>query len=208
MNPWYAITSCTSDYKPEVLRLAESCIEHRVPLIVYPHDDMGSWVLNCEHTVKVMHKALWENPNHNILWLDADAIVADYPFLLDDFQHEIGVYKRKNTEAYAKRHQDDSGFHYESGMIFFRNIPQVREFLTYQVAKLTEYSRLRRESTPTPMKLPDYPSLNHLLRESSLDIGELPVSYHWPLNNPQPDEKCESPIIIQDMVGSTKRRER
>lgn len=208
MNPWYAITSCTSDYKPEVLRLAESCIEHRVPLIVYPHDDMGSWVLNCEHTVKVMDRALQENPNHNILWLDADAIVTDYPSLLDNFQHDIGVYKRKNTDAYAKCHQDDSGFHYESGMIFLRNVLVVQEFLAHQIAKLNEYDNMRRKSTATPMKLPDYPSLNHMLHYCDLDIGLLPVEYHWPLNNPQPDEACENPVIIQDMVGSTKRRER
>lgn len=205
-NTWRAITACTPDYTDEIMRLAASCVEHGVPLSIYPYLDLGDWVLNCEHTVNIMVDALVETPTHNIVWLDADSIVKSYPFLFDDFPYDIGVYKRKNTDAYVKRHQDNSGFHYESGTIFLANNIVTNSFVLSQAIALEQYSREHKFKTATPMKLPDYPSLNHRLRESSLSIGELPVAYHCPLSNPQPEEVCDKPVIIQDMVGSSKRR--
>lgn len=207
-SKWRAITACTPDYADEVARLSASCIKHGVTLTVYPYKDKESWILNCEHTVQVMRDALEDSPRINVVWLDADSVVNDYPSLFDDFPHDIGVYKRKNTAAYVKRHQDNSGVHYESGTIFLRNNKRTRAFIHMQLARLLKYDEARKLNAVTPMKLPDYPSLNHLLRDCDLDIGLLPVAYHCPMNNPQPEEVCDSPVIIQDMVGSFKRRGR
>ena len=207
-NPWRAITACTPDYVDEATRLAASCVLHNVTLTIYPYKDLGDWCRNCEHTVKVMYDALWEHLGHNIVWLDADCVVASYPLVFDNFSHDIGVYKRANTERYAQRHNDNSGFHYESGAIFFTNNDAIKEFLRDQHKALVEYGNALKSNAITPMRLPDYPSLNHLLRDCNLNIGLLPVAYHYPMNNPQPEEVCDNPVIIQDMVGSSKRRQR
>ena len=210
LNKWRAITACTPDYVDEATCLSTSCIEHGVPFTIYPYIDKGNWVLNCEHTVQIIYDALEESHGVNILWLDADSIMNSYPFLFDNFKFNIGVYKRKNTEAYAKRHQDNSGYHYESGTIFYANRKETRLFVATQLGRLMKYDNVSKFDAVTPMKLFDYPSTNHMLRapDCKLTIGELPVSYHWPMNNPQPDEQCDKPVIIQDMVGSSKRRKR
>jgi hypothetical protein len=207
---WIILTAYTPDYEWEFERLKASAKVISLPVYSRPIISSGDWRRDCEQTpVAILH---WlETTPYSILWLDSDSIVIRYPELIDkieiDGKDDMALYPRLNSASYAAHHKDDYPWHYETGTIYYRNNQKVKDFLKNQIKLLSDYKGQRRMSEFW------YPSSDHLLKRPlcPVTIYPLPVEYAFPLGHRQPEEICTlpgGPVILQDMVGSRKRKER
>jgi glycosyl transferase family 2/glycosyl transferase family 29 (putative sialyltransferase) len=109
-------------YEDEVKNLIQSLQNFELPHKIYPIPNQGSWEKNCQQKAIVLLKALEEQPN-NIVWVDADAVISEYPIFFEQIPEKLG---------------DIAVYHYNtpyhpnellSGTMFLRNNDKVRMLL-------------------------------------------------------------------------------
>lgn len=179
-------------YETEIKEMQASLVEHDVPHIIYGYDSLGSWRKNCNATVVIILEALLENPEYNIVWIDADAIVHEYPELFETLTCDIGAYKRLNSSAYIRGHKCKKGYHWETGTLFYKNDPKVRQFLQNQIRIMDEVAAGKSKESYMA---------NDLLESCDLVIGELPISYSLIIGTNQPEEMSVAPVISHKLHG-------
>lgn len=179
-------------YEYEVRELQASMIKFDVPHIIYGYKSLGSWRENCNATIAITLEALLENPDHNIVRIDADAIVHEYPDLFETMTCDIGAYKRINSAAYIRGHNCKKGYHWETGTLFYRNAEPAHKFLLKQLSIMNLVAA--RKSTESYMA-------NDLLETCDVVVGELPISYSWIIGTNQPEEVDVSPVISHKLHG-------
>jgi hypothetical protein len=102
-------------YAVEVQHLLESCKQFNIPYICKGLEPRGSWVANCAMKPEYISSLLQE-VDHDILWLDADAVINSYPILFDNFDGDIGVHYKDGRELI-------------SSTIYFRNTANVKRLV-------------------------------------------------------------------------------
>ena len=60
-------------------------------------EDSGSWTINCNKKADFIKKKLLEHKK-TVVWLDADAVVKEYPKYFDIINEDIGVFYRNREE--------------------------------------------------------------------------------------------------------------
>lgn len=80
-----AVTFYTENtkYEDEARQLEKSLLKFNIPYKFYPIESTGNHVKNVQHKPSVILQAL-EQSEENIIWMDADNIVLDYPTTLMD----------------------------------------------------------------------------------------------------------------------------
>lgn len=79
------VTFYTEDtpYAEIVNGLIKSANDFGIIVKAYAQPNLGSWKLNCLQKPKVIRQAMDDFPNKAIIWLDADALIAQNPYLFD-----------------------------------------------------------------------------------------------------------------------------
>lgn len=109
--PYMIVTAYTPEYTEIVTELIASLNNNSLPFKAYKIESRGSWIKNVDQKPSVIHQALEEFPSHNILWLDADAVVYQPPRLLESIPMQF--------ECAAYYHRD--GTELVAGTVFIRN---------------------------------------------------------------------------------------
>lgn len=79
-------------YENEVKKLIASLDKLKLEYDVVGVDDLGDWQSNTRYKAKFMREMLDKHPDHNLLYVDSDAIVHSKPILFEeDYPYDIAV---------------------------------------------------------------------------------------------------------------------
>lgn len=104
-----------------------------IPHFITTIADCGSWEVNASYQPHVIWMAMKTFENENIVWMDSDILINDYPFLFNDIptRCDIGVY--------YLRYEDHWGIPAEgketpkpvlkTSVLYFKNSPKMRDFV-------------------------------------------------------------------------------
>jgi len=95
----------------------------------------GNWAKNTCQKPAIILEALNKYPHHNIVWIDADAEIKNYPILLARlnsihtyFDYDIGIHYLKWSDHYG-RPSDKGKKELVDGTIYIRNNKKMRDFI-------------------------------------------------------------------------------
>jgi len=102
----------------------------------------GSWAKNTVQKPAIILKALKAYPNHDIVWIDVDAKIKEYPLLFDElsFLHideDIAVHYLDWFVHYG-RERDRGKTELIDGTIFVRNNKKMVDFVTEWKSRSTD----------------------------------------------------------------------
>lgn len=115
-----AFYTVNTPYEKEVENLIASCDEHNIDYYVQGYESRGQWVKNAAIKPEFLLDVLDLFPEKDIVYLDADAVIRQYPKLFDEMREDVGVHYRKGTELL-------------SGTIFLRNNVRSRNLLKHWI---------------------------------------------------------------------------
>ncbi len=150
-------------YEKEAKRLIRE-----LHLFGFEHDiqgipSFGSWQANTQYKAKFIAGMMEKYPSHNILWLDVDSSIYQYPEVFDDADFDLGVH-RIDWSKYGSRRDHQLA----NAVIYLKNTLMVREFVQEWI-KLNESSPDRIEMQTMAEVLDKW--------ESELNFYNLPASY-------------------------------
>jgi hypothetical protein len=154
----------TEPYQSLVKNLQNSLQNFNLPFYIEPILDQGSWEKNTHYKGYFIKKCLNENPDHNLLYVDVDAIFKSYPSVIDTLDCDI-AYRTENF-----RWRNDEAL---SGTIFLKNNDLVKKMVD-------EWIRLN-ESTPAQRMKPETWEQKNMQRAqrafSEINYYNLPPEY-------------------------------
>lgn len=167
-----------SEYFKDAMKMFESCHRFGIGAEIMPYKSFGSWRANANYKGNLVLSALKRHPLVNIVWVDADAAILKYPKLFDDYPYDIGVY-------FAEWPLDSGKKKCSNGTIFFKNTPEVRQFVSEWAAWSMQ--------NPTKSQQDKF---GEMLKASNLNWGELPPEYCMVVA-PDPVPKIFKPHIVK-----------
>lgn len=76
-------------YEQEIQTLIDSLKKYGITNYeIIPYDNLGTWTKNCQYKSKIILQQL-QKCNIPIVWVDADAVLYDYPSLFDNINKDI-----------------------------------------------------------------------------------------------------------------------
>lgn len=103
-------------YEKEIKKLEKSLIEFNVKYYIKSIDDLGSWQENTIYKATFIKEVLNKFPDFNIVFVDGDAILYEYPELFNNIKEDFAVHFFKKKQL-------------ASGTLFFKNNTIIREFV-------------------------------------------------------------------------------
>ena len=139
-------------------------------LFGFEHDirgipSFGSWQRNTHYKAKFIAGMLEKYPNRNILWLDVDSSIYQYPDLFDNANFELGIHKIDWARYTQGRRKDKQ---LANAVIYLKNVDRVRRFV-YDWIRLNEKQPERIEMQTMADILEKW--------EGKLEFHNLPASY-------------------------------
>ncbi len=152
-------------YEKEAMRLIKE-----LHLFGFEHDiqgipSFGSWQKNTQYKAKFIAGMMEKHPNRDILWLDVDSSIYQYPNLFDNATFDLGVHKIDWAKYSHGRRKDKQ---LANAVIYLKNIGKVRRFV-YDWVRLNEKNpdRIEMQTMADILKL----------WEKKLNFHNLPASY-------------------------------
>ena len=108
-------------YEEEVKKLQASIEQFSLPSFIPSRPNLGSWEKNCQQKADVILEALEMQP-HNVVWLDADAVIQQDPVLFGELQCDIGYHYLEHRKELL------------SGTLFLKNSPKVIQLVKDWIA--------------------------------------------------------------------------
>ena len=81
-----------TSYEQEADRMIKSITKFGLDYDVVPKPNFGGWKRNTYYKAQFMKEMLDKHPDRNLLWLDADSAMGQYPTLFDNATADIGVF--------------------------------------------------------------------------------------------------------------------
>lgn len=78
-------------YEQEIKRLEESCIRYGFEYDFLPAENKGTWRKNIHARIQILMDFLNKPHGRDILYIDADGAIINYPTLFDNFQEDFGA---------------------------------------------------------------------------------------------------------------------
>ena len=152
-------------YEKEAQRLIKE-----LHLFGFEHDvqgipSFGSWQKNTQYKAKFIAGMLEKYPKRNILWLDVDSSIYQYPDVFDNADFELGVHKIDWVRYTNGRRKDKQ---LANAVIYLKNVDKVRRFVHAWV-RLNEEQPERIEMQTMAETLNKW--------EGKLKFHNLPASY-------------------------------
>ena len=180
MNPWRAVSFHTNDtlYNEQIGNLVISLLKFQIPYSIKTVPDKGSWLANTLAMSGYILEAL-EIFEENIVFLDADAIVRQYPVLFDTIDCDFAVHYRENVELLA-------------GTMYFRNSEKVKELIReWIIASRNKGAGLAAQT-----------GLNDVVSAGDYNVYRLPAPYTLIFDR----MKAAGPPVIEHFQASRKAR--
>jgi len=155
MRPWKVVSFHTDDvlYKWHIERLRASLIEFGIDSYIEEIPHRSSWLDHANYKPVFILKCL-EMFDENIVWLDADAIVREYPVLFDDMEADIAVHYKGGSELLG-------------GTVYVANNESGRNVAVEWVKEIERYGSHQN----------DQQTLQRLLSRSNYKVTTLPAPY-------------------------------
>lgn len=176
MNPWRVIAFHTDDdiYNKAVERLRVSLINLKITYMIKTIPHAGTWKKTCLSIHQHILDALDTFPE-NIVYLDADAIVRQYPVLFDTLDCDIAVHYKGGSELLV-------------GTTFLKNCDKVK-----QLVKDWMYFASIGEDLLSPQT-----GIVKALEKDNYNVYKLPAPYTLIFDN----MKNEGPAVIEHFQAS------
>lgn len=118
MPSWKVLSYHTPDqlYRSRAAALKTSLEAFAIPYDCRELPSLGSWEANAARKADLILEALEAEPGAALVWLDADAVVRQYPALFDDFPGDFGAHWYVRPEGRREM---------QIGTIFLRSTPAV-----------------------------------------------------------------------------------
>ena len=161
---WKLISFYTPDYKEDYERLKQSIdkfgIDSDIRKVSKRDNSRLEWKVTTLLKAQAIYKAMMKHRRHNIVWVDCDAAIRQYPALFDVFKYDIGVYYKPRQDGTKEL---------LSGTIFFRNNAAVRDLVAKWIMLNKENNLLDKS---------DQLNLQKVIDDSrKLKVECLPASY-------------------------------
>lgn len=155
-------------------------------------DDRRSWLGNIAWKPRILQQKLIQHAGTDILYLDADAELLQYPLLMDNLPPEVDLafHNLDHRTWYNKVTDRVEVF---NGTIFLRNNDRVRNFVN-QWLTVTEQTPKRGE----------HHIFEQLVRTSGLTLYGLPLEYAYITSLPSgqpPHVTVENPVVIHTQAS-------
>ncbi|WP_194847570.1 putative nucleotide-diphospho-sugar transferase [Candidatus Neptunochlamydia vexilliferae] len=175
-------------YEKEIEGLITSCKKQSLPYSIDPIPNFGTWEKNCCFKPKYILKKLLDLQGP-VLWLDADAIVFQRPFLFKDLDADVAV-------RIVDELPDDHPSKMISGTLFFNNTPAAIEVLK-------EWDEETERLFRTDPELWDQVSLRNVLLNSQAKVYPLDARYYQVFNKIEDEKTLEEAFIIHFQASRT-----
>lgn len=127
----------TGDYTPLATRLLDSCKQFGLPYHAEAIEDFGSWARNTAYKPRFLLSMLERFPTENIVYLDADAIIRQYPELFERIEGDVALHFTSRIDPVRYRlgrllgqpKQRRYSHKVLTGTIFLRNTASSRSFI-------------------------------------------------------------------------------
>ena len=118
---WQLISFYTvgTGYEREIIKLEQSLEKHKIPFKFYQYKPVGSWRKNLNFKSDCILKAFKEFPDKDIVFVDADAIVRQFPVLFDKLSNGMDYHIAAHFHPY--RETGKIGGSLLSGTLWFKN---------------------------------------------------------------------------------------
>lgn len=110
----------TPKYAEAAGRLTRSLKRFSLKHEVLPMSDAGEWTENCAKKAGFCLE-MWSQSSGPIVWVDADAVVREYPILFDEIDADVACHFRND-----RRYKNEC----LSGTVYFNNTPGALRILT------------------------------------------------------------------------------
>ena len=191
MNKFIVIAMYTpgTPYEKERERLIKSLDKINVRRHLYQIPNLGNWTKNGQQNAVVILKAMEEH-DCNIVFVDADAEIKEYPILFDDYKYDMAIYplcynEERNTHSKVKT------LNYLTGTMFWRNCPDCKELLNEWVEMNNSNTLIDEINIKTLLQSPKWQTFNW---------AELPIEYCY-IENHYKFEGVENPVICHYQAG-------
>jgi hypothetical protein len=147
-------------YQEEIKNLEASLKKHNIPMDLVAIPSQASWQANTHYKPYFIKQMMYRHFPKDILYLDADAVVQQYPVLFDHFKGDVGVF-------FLERENQDEEL--VSSTLYFANNQRSLELVERWIACCIEYHTVW-----------DQKVLQHIVYESgdlNINIVRLPPTY-------------------------------
>lgn len=159
----------TPEYEGEAQRLETSC--HRFGIetdfVPLPEKREGSWLRTIYWRPEFLLAQLQKH-GRDVVWVDADAEVMQYPALFDNFKGHVGIYH--NPKAFWNEKTDE----YLGGTIYLKHDPVTFAFLKFWIQLNDEYPNEPLSQMVLKRALEKFPKRKV---GAKFDLVELPATY-------------------------------
>lgn len=188
LKGWIVVAFCSID-SPYEFELAQHLLPSLEKFKILHHIDVvenkGSWLKNVAEKPAVIYRALEKYPSKDLVILDADSEILQYPKLFDEIPEEFDL--ALHTLDWNTWYRNGSNVkEVLSGTIFMRNTPKMKE-LTAQWYNRANSSGVWEQKC-----------LEKLIQEMKIDVYPLPVEYCYIMSLPdgkEPFVKCDNKVI-------------
>lgn len=153
-------------------------------------NNLGSWQANTVYKPKFLLEMLELYPNENIVFVDCDAEILEFPDLFNKIHESYNVachYLDRET-WYKKSYPEGQKKELLSGTLFLRNNQQAKE-IVYQWYTKAYANNIWEQKV-----------LQKTISEKNIPVFELPIEYCWIKSLPNgdlPHVTPKSPIVIR-----------
>jgi hypothetical protein len=151
-KPWGVVSFFTEfgNYRPDAMRMIESCKRFGLDYYVWQIPGEKNWLANCRYKPQFLKEMLKACPGKNLVWIDADGVIQQYPILFDHLcswqnlqQYHIGVHYFRNRELLT-------------GTVYLKNCPETMQLLDGWIDQVRQQPNTK-EQLVLQMVLPLWP---------------------------------------------------
>lgn len=189
MNKLLYITFYTEGHYQKIAEenIISSFEKFKLDHIAYSRPNLKDWVLNTRQKIDVIETALLDHPDHDIVYIDADATIESEPILFNSIPDEvdIGLHYLDWHKHYG-RNTDKGQKELLSGTIYLRNSPKITNLVRKWKELTVNYNWEQR-------------ALETLIEAEMINVWELPWEYCYIATRPNgesPAYPLENPVIV------------
>jgi hypothetical protein len=185
-------------YEEAAKKLEASLIALKLRYKISCYPSRGSWLLNTGFKPEFIYEMMCKNPDYDIVYVDADAIVRKHPVYFDTFDGDIGVHYKNGEELL-------------SGTIYLKNCEKVRTLITYWMSSQQHYATtwdqkvlnrvLGKFSRGLDIKVVDLPPTYTQIFDTMRKVGD-PVIEHFQASRQQRKVEYNERLYPMDFNGA------
>lgn len=117
-------------YEKEIEKLETSLRTFGLEYDFFKAPDMGSWRANIHGRIQILKNFLLKYPKRDIVYIDADGVMCQYPTIFDNFKSDFGIVKIDRSKYWPdwKSFEKDQ-YEYLGGTMYLKNNKRMHALL-------------------------------------------------------------------------------